>query len=517
MLRPAVYLAQQTGETFRNLKRGIDVSRQFEPYRRAFMKRDQTDHSNVIPTHGEFYRANVRAAICGIALAASDILTIAVAGHIFNGPGAWLGAHLFERFDHAPVAAFIASALAILRFAGLRHYANRLPMLRELRELFGALIFGCACHVGLLLLRGYATEIVPAVLMWFYAAALVPTGRLVVKLVLMKTRLWQRDLYVIGSGQLALDAATAVKTELFMGLVLRAFVPAGHSSLPADAPVARLGPLDAPSLAGSVVMVALDRDHAILQQAWLRTLGSVSASVVLVADVPGVPLHGMRTTYVKSHELLLMQVRDNLSRWHIRLFKRCLDLVGAVSISVMLAPFLLYIAWQVRKDGGCAIFGHPRIGRNARPFKCYKFRSMVVDANTKLAELLARDPDAKRDWERDFKLKDDPRVTRIGSFLRRTSLDELPQLWNVIRGDMSLVGPRPIVQAELARYADDVSYYLMARPGMTGLWQVSGRNDADYTTRVYLDAWYVRNWSLWYDIAILFMTVRTVLKRDGAY
>lgn len=243
----------------------------------------------------------------------------------------------------------------------------------------------------------------------------------------------------------------------------------------------------------------------------------MAAGVVLVADVPGVPLHGMRTTYVKSHELLLMQVRDNLSRWHVRFFKRCLDLAGAISISMMLAPFLLYIAWQVRKDGGRAIYGHPRIGHNGRPFNCYKFRSMVVDANAKLAELLERDPEAKRDWERDFKLKNDPRVTRIGSFLRRTSLDELPQLWNVIRGDMSLVGPRPIVQAELERYAADVPYYLMARPGMTGLWQVSGRNDADYTTRVYLDAWYVRNWSLWYDIAILFMTVRTVFKRDGAY
>ncbi|QIN63423.1 Bacterial sugar transferase [Caballeronia sp. SBC1] len=479
------------------------------------MNRDKTNSAATDRT--EFYPAHAHAVICGVALAASDVLAIAVAGHVFNGPGAWPGSHLFERFDHAPVAAFIAAALAILRFAALRHYSNRLPMLRELRELFGTLIFGCACHVGLLLLRGYAAEIVPAVLMWVYAAALVPPARLAVKLGLMKMRFWQRDLYVIGSGQLALDAATAVETELLMGLALKAFVPAGKSLLPRDARVASLSPLDAPSLAGSVVMVALDRDDAVLQQAWLRALGSVAASVVLVADVPGVPLHGMRTTYVKSHELLLMQVRDNLSRWHVRFFKRCLDLAGAISISMMLAPFLLYIAWQVRKDGGRAIYGHPRIGHNGRPFNCYKFRSMVVDANAKLAELLERDPEAKRDWERDFKLKNDPRVTRIGSFLRRTSLDELPQLWNVIRGDMSLVGPRPIVQAELERYAADVPYYLMARPGMTGLWQVSGRNDADYTTRVYLDAWYVRNWSLWYDIAILFMTVRTVFKRDGAY
>jgi undecaprenyl-phosphate galactose phosphotransferase len=146
-----------------------------------------------------------------------------------------------------------------------------------------------------------------------------------------------------------------------------------------------------------------------------------------------------------------------------------------------------------------------------------KFRTMVVNSAEVLAELLARDPDARAEWEKDFKLKNDPRVNRFGNFLRRSSIDELPQLWNVLRGDMSLVGPRPVVQAELERYQDDVAYYLMSRPGMTGLWQVSGRNDVDYGTRVYFDAWYVKNWSLWTDLVILFKTVAVVLKRAGAY
>jgi undecaprenyl-phosphate galactose phosphotransferase len=150
-------------------------------------------------------------------------------------------------------------------------------------------------------------------------------------------------------------------------------------------------------------------------------------------------------------------------------------------------------------------------------FPCYKFRTMHVDAEQQLRDLLASDPAARAEWEREFKLRNDPRITRIGHFLRRTSLDELPQLFNVIRGEMSLVGPRPIIQAELARYGDDVDYFLMVRPGMTGLWQVSGRNDVDYDTRVYLDTWYVKNWSLWYDIAILFKTVRVVFARKGAY
>lgn len=142
---------------------------------------------------------------------------------------------------------------------------------------------------------------------------------------------------------------------------------------------------------------------------------------------------------------------------------------------------------------------------------------MVTDADDKLINLLATDAQARAEWERDFKLKDDPRNTPIGAFLRKTSLDELPQLWNVFKGEMSLVGPRPIIDEELARYEQNVDYYLLANPGMTGLWQVSGRNDVDYQTRVYFDAWYVKNWSLWNDIAILFKTINVVLKRKGAY
>ncbi|EBD5939350.1 UDP-phosphate galactose phosphotransferase, partial [Salmonella enterica] len=126
-------------------------------------------------------------------------------------------------------------------------------------------------------------------------------------------------------------------------------------------------------------------------------------------------------------------------------------------------------------------------------------------------------PIARAEWEKDFKLKNDPRITAVGRFIRKTSLDELPQLFNVLKGDMSLVGPRPIVSDELERYCDDVDYYLMAKPGMTGLWQVSGRNDVDYDTRVYFDSWYVKNWTLWNDIAILFKTAKVVLRRDGAY
>ena len=142
---------------------------------------------------------------------------------------------------------------------------------------------------------------------------------------------------------------------------------------------------------------------------------------------------------------------------------------------------------------------------------------MVNNSDAVLEKILATDESARLEWEKDFKLKDDPRITPIGRWLRARSLDELPQLWNVLKGEMSLVGPRPIVKEELPYYQEDVDYYLMAKPGMTGLWQVSGRNNVSYDTRVYFDTWYAKNWSLWNDIVILLKTVKVVWKKTGAY
>jgi lipopolysaccharide/colanic/teichoic acid biosynthesis glycosyltransferase len=142
---------------------------------------------------------------------------------------------------------------------------------------------------------------------------------------------------------------------------------------------------------------------------------------------------------------------------------------------------------------------------------------MVVDAEAVLAAHLAAHPEALAEWQRDHKLKDDPRITRFGAWLRRTSLDELPQLFNVLRGEMSLVGPRPVIAEELVRYGESRVYYVESTPGLTGLWQISGRNDLDYRRRVHLDCWYVKNWSLWYDLVILLKTPRAVLRGHGAY
>ena len=197
--------------------------------------------------------------------------------------------------------------------------------------------------------------------------------------------------------------------------------------------------------------------------------------------------------------------------------KRGFDVVCTVPLLIALAPLFAVVALLVRRDSGPVTFAHERIGQHGQKFRCLKFRTMVVNADEVLHELLARDPQARSEWARDFKLRNDVRVTAVGRFLRRTSLDELPQLWNVLRGEMSLVGPRPIVEQELERYGSDVGFYLMAKPGITGLWQVSGRNDVDYARRVSLDVSYVQQWSLLQDVAILVKTIGVVMRREGAY
>jgi exopolysaccharide production protein ExoY len=198
--------------------------------------------------------------------------------------------------------------------------------------------------------------------------------------------------------------------------------------------------------------------------------------------------------------------------------KRALDIIGAGVGLLLLAPFFLIVALMVRADGGPAFFAHQRVGRGGKLFGCLKFRSMVIDSQARLETLLANDPAARAEWEATRKLKNDPRITRIGRFLRSTSLDELPQLINVLLGEMSLVGPRPVQEAEIDRYyGASAAHYMAVRPGITGLWQVSGRSETSYESRVALDVSYVSRPSLLADLSILLRTPVAVLSRRGAH
>lgn len=210
-----------------------------------------------------------------------------------------------------------------------------------------------------------------------------------------------------------------------------------------------------------------------------------------------------------SHEVVDVPYSD--------LIKRTLDIVGGLALlAVFLLPMLV-IATMLRMSGGPVLFRQWRVGRNGKPFVCYKFRTMVPNADQVLRELLDKNMDARAEWQENQKLLSDPRVTPLGSFLRRTSLDELPQIFTVLSGKMSLVGPRPIVRDEITRYGSMARFYLSVKPGLTGLWQVSGRNDLSYSRRVALDVLYVKKGNLSFDMLILMRTVRVVLDGLGAY
>lgn len=229
----------------------------------------------------------------------------------------------------------------------------------------------------------------------------------------------------------------------------------------------------------------------------------VMSSPVGIGQIASVPL-------IKVKESPLLGVQGKL--------KRLIDLFGGVIGLIVLSPFLLLIMIAIKLDSpGPVVFAHQRLGTNGRIIDVYKFRTMVQNADEVLKKLLEENPEAREEYYKEFKLKDDPRVTKLGVFLRKTSLDELPQLWNVVTGEMSLVGPRPIIPQEIGHYGDYAKLLLRVPPGITGLWQVSGRNDIPYDERVKLDMYYINNWSFWTDVSILLRTVPAILARKGAY
>lgn len=239
-------------------------------------------------------------------------------------------------------------------------------------------------------------------------------------------------------------------------------------------------------------------------------------NVLIIPD-----LFGLRSLSVSAKDIcgvLTLKLDQRLGLFWPRFCKRSFDVTLSLIVALLLSPILLCICIIVKLSSkGPILYGHSRIGKNNKTFRVWKFRSMRTDADTILRAHLDADPELCAEWQRDHKLKRDPRVTRIGGLLRKSSLDELPQLWNVICGDMSLVGPRPIVDAEVEKYGDSFGQYSLVPPGVTGLWQVSGRNNTTYELRTRIDDYYVRNWSLSLDTYILLRTVKTILLSEGAY
>ena len=240
--------------------------------------------------------------------------------------------------------------------------------------------------------------------------------------------------------------------------------------------------------------------------------------VIVLPKMSSMPLFNAEIISSINHKGLAFFLKNNLLNPIDIGIKKIFDYIVSMFLILISFPFLLilYIIVFISTDGH-PIFKHRRVGKDGKSFNIYKFRTMYIDAEARLEELLKDNSELKEEWEAEFKLKNDPRITKIGKFLRKTSLDELPQIINVLQGKMSLVGPRPIINDEIAKYGEYFEYFKAVKPGITGLWQVSGRNDIDYNERVQLDVWYTRNWSISLDLIILIKTFVAVLSRKGSY
>ncbi len=341
---------------------------------------------------------------------------------------------------------------------------------------------------------------------------LVMLLRTLVRSALSSAGIWQLRAVVVGHGAIADEAESALLSEPGLGYSIAGVVsPSAPDLRKGNGRWKRVMQQHRAEL----LVLALDSNDGSMREL-TELLVRERVPFAAMPRLGGLPVLGFEQTSFFSHDTVMFSYRNNLARPIARITKLVFDLVAAVAMLIVLSPLLLAIAILVKLDGGPVLFAHPRLGANGREFRCLKFRSMIVDGDVVLRRLLAGDSAAAAEWSETRKLRDDPRVTWVGRLLRSTSLDELPQLFNVLRLEMSLVGPRPIVRSEVARYGEDITYYFETRPGLTGLWQVSGRSDTSYQRRVQLDTWYVKNWTIWHDLAILAKTLPAVLKRRGA-
>ena len=453
---------------------------------------------------------------CTAALVLSDIAAFSLS-YAFVSLAKAYGAAPLQ--DGATVHAGVLMTGSAIVFCGLLacftaygHYHRRLPFWQELQQVLIAILFAVLFNSSMEF--AFKTDASRAVVFgtWLLFPFVLTALRRITRSVLRAAGLWQIRTVVVGDPDLVGQMVKALRSEPELGYaVVETVTPSMAARLPADR---RWALLLLQSRAHMLVLApGIDpgMDHSRNEE-----LVRERVPFAIMSPAEGLPVSGCVQTYFLRHDMMVRSYRDNIAQPFARAVKVAIDLTGAACLLVAALPALLVIAIAVKLDGGPVFYAHPRVGVGRRRFSCLKFRSMSPDSDGLLEHVLQTDPAAAAEWAATQKLRNDPRVTRVGGWLRKTSLDEVPQLLNVLRLEMSLVGPRPIVEAEVRHYGDDIAYYYATRPGLTGLWQVSGRSGTTYRERVQLDTWYVKNWTLWHDIAILAKTVPAVLNRQGA-
>jgi len=349
---------------------------------------------------------------------------------------------------------------------------------------------------------------------WAYFAVFIFAGRVMMRRWLDQRGQWKIPSLIIGNGPTAEAAIAALASEKRMGFnITRQMSPDAFAQF--NSPRAWERMMMVTGVAH--IFLALEGSELDKHNEALKSLVRERVPYSIIPPWLGLPSSTLSPHHFMMQDVLMLHNTNQLSLPLPRFLKRSFDILVAGSALILLSPLFLVVGAMVKSDGGPAFFSQARVGRNGKMFNCLKFRSMKVGAEAALKEYLQKNPEAEKEWNIFYKLKDDPRVTKLGEFMRKTSIDELPQLINVVLGDMSLVGPRPIKKDEILFYEGDYSYYESVRPGISGAWQVSGRSTLNYKQRVALDAWYSRNWSLWLDIVILIKTIPALLAKDQAF
>lgn len=419
--------------------------------------------------------------------------------------------------------------IIVLQFEKL--YGSRYPFWEETRIIVKAVSIAILFITMTVIVRNMYLTISRSFFffLWLVLMFVLPVFRYIGKRLLYKIGLWKESVLIIGAGDRAVSAIQGISKEDHLGYHVVGLIDEqpfeGYRTLEVKGreykvygniknieKFIHLLKIETVFIASSDI----SQDEITLM---VNEIYKHVKRVLIIPDIHGVAIFNSELQYLFMERLFMIKVNNNLNSGWNMVIKRIFDLGCSMVGLILISPLLAVIALAVKLTSpGRIIYAHTRIGKNGKEFKALKFRTMYSDSAERLKHILATDPEAKKEWEESYKLRNDPRITLVGKLLRRTSLDELPQIFNIIRGEMSLVGPRPVIRDEIEKYYGSYSeYYYSVLPGLSGLWQVSGRSDTNYDFRIQTDVWYVQNWSLWLDIIILFKTFAVVLRREGAY
>jgi len=406
-------------------------------------------------------------------------------------------------------------------------YNKRLPLWLEAKEIISTAFFTILLSFSIIYLKKLFNYPRSILLFYFFLISLLlPFTRYLLKLILTKLNIYSKNTIIIGAGNAGKSVAKALTNDKELGFSILGFlddfkhdeININSKKIPILGKIEDFDKIKQQKKIDCAIIAIPSLDTKKLSKIAAEVQKKVK-QIYLIPEMKGIALFNTELYHLFDEQLFLLQIDNNLKSYRNRLIKRIFDIIGSIFLTPILLPIILIIGIIIKLDSkGPVFFIQKRFGQRNKIFNCVKFRTMYIDGDKILYEYLENNPKAKNEWEKYRKLKDyDPRITRIGKFLRKTSLDELPQIFNVIMGDMSFVGPRPYIPSEEEYMGEYKDYILLTKPGITGLWQISGRNKLKFEDRLKLDVWYILNWSLWIDIVILIKTIKVVLKMEGAY